>query len=33
LVSGQVNFYKAFLGVVNATDGDFLEGYLIENPN
>jgi hypothetical protein len=27
IVSGQLNFYKSFIGIMNATDGTFLEAY------
>ncbi len=28
IISGQVNFFKPFIGVMNATDGTFIEGTL-----
>lgn len=31
LVSGQLNFFKAFVGIVNANDGTFLEAYAFES--
>ena len=31
LISGQVNFFKAFIGTINATDGTFIDSYLLSS--
>ena len=31
IVSGQLNFYKSFLGIVNATDGTFIDTIVLES--
>lgn len=31
IISGQVNFFKPFIGVMNATDGSFIEGTLFSS--
>ena len=33
LISGQVNFYRAFVGVVNATDGTMIQTAVFESEN
>jgi hypothetical protein len=31
IISGQVNFFKPFIGVMNASDGTFIEGTLFSS--
>ncbi len=31
IVSGQLNFYKSFLGILNATDGTFIDTIVLES--
>jgi hypothetical protein len=33
LVSGQLNFYKSFIGLINATTGSFMEAYTFPSEN
>jgi len=33
LISGQVNFYRAFIGVINATDGTMIQTAVFESEN
>lgn len=33
LISGQVNFYKAFIGIVNASDGTMIQTAVFESEN
>lgn len=33
LISGQVNFYRAFVGVINATDGTMIQTAVFESEN
>lgn len=33
IVSGQLNFFKSFIGIVNASSGTFIEAYQFTSTN